>query len=94
MSEKPVIFISHVSEADGDIANCLREQIHALGTLEAYATSHPDTIASGDTWFNDIITHLEIAQALVVIVSPASKNSIWVGFEIGYFRKKHTEGNL
>ena len=87
MSDKPIIFISHSSK-DGDIVNILKDQIEvAMQEVVVFETSHPEAIPVSKKWFDEIVDKLDIAQALIVVVSPSSKASVWVNFEIGYFWK-------
>ena len=92
MSENPVIFISHASSADGTVAVALGEKLKEyLDPIEVFVTSSPEAIPAATKWFPDMLKHLEVAQALVVIVSPLSKYSQWVHFEIGYFSKVYED---
>jgi MFS superfamily sulfate permease-like transporter len=88
MSEKPVIFISH-SSLDKDMARVLQEQIETvLGGKEnavVFNSSDPYAIPTGSDWFEEIAAQLDKSHVLVVLVTASAKQSIWVGFEIGYF---------
>jgi len=90
MSDKPVIFISHATE-DKAIALVLQQQIIAalgIDASNAFLSVDSYAIPSGSDWFEEIKKSLDRADALAVIVSPYSMNSIWVGYEIGYFWHK------
>ncbi len=90
MSDKPVIFISHSSK-DRQIALVVQEQLaNVLGIDKGsiFVSTDPYAIPSGGDWFEVINRQLVMADALVVIASTSSVQSIWVGYEIGYFWRK------
>ena len=90
MSDKPVIFISHSSK-DKQLALVIQEQIaNVLGmnTGNVFVSTDPYAISSSSDWFEIITKQLDLADALVVIASSSSMQSIWVGYEIGYFWSK------
>lgn len=94
MSEKPVIFISHSSN-DKQLAEVIKEQVeHVLVSVkpDVFVSSAPDAIDVGDRWFETIIKKLQIADALIVLVTPTSVERKWVWFEIGYFWSKRDQG--
>jgi hypothetical protein len=96
MSEKPVIFISHSSK-DKDVALHLQLQlmnVFDISALNVFRSTDPFAIPSSSEWFEEIKKNLDKADALVVIVSQASINSVWVGYEIGYFWHKTSGQNI
>jgi hypothetical protein len=93
MPKKPIIFLSHSSQ-DGHIANTLKREIESVIDVEVFETSHFDAIPGGEKWFQVITQKLDESDALFVLASYNSRNSIWVHWETGYFHKRNTdEGN-
>lgn len=89
MSEKPVIFISHSSD-DEELALLLKQQIELCfdNGVKPFVAKY--SIPAGEEWRNDLTQNLNAAQSLIVLVSPSSSKSRWVGFEIGYLWTKIT----
>ncbi len=75
------VFVSY-SHVDASLASELGLAIDNLGIT--YFRDSKD-IKWGDSIDVTVQTALEDANALMVIVSPASLNSLWVPYEIGYF---------
>ena len=74
MSDEPVIFISH-SSMDKDLALVLQEQIAivlGINTSDVFVSVDPYAIPAGSDWFETITKQLDVADALVVIVSSSS----------------------
>ncbi len=92
METGPLIFLSHSSK-DAELAGEIARQIEAnLSGFKVFASTRPAAIPSGTEWFDYVIDHLDKAVALVVLLTPLSENSLWVGFEFGYFWKKSSRG--
>lgn len=90
MSEKPHIFISHAS-IDQHLASVLQQQLALVFDVpnqSVFRSTDAEAIAPAKDWFDAINEALDLANALVVIVSSSSMKSIWVGYEIGYFWHK------
>ena len=88
METEQLIFLSH-SAKDADLAKEISVQIETnLPGFKVFASTRPSAIPSGTEWFDAILEKLESAAALVVLLTPASESSLWVGFEFGYFWKK------
>jgi hypothetical protein len=91
MTSKPVIFISH-SALDKTVARVLQQQIEMVldgkDKVTVFNSSDPFAIPLGRDWFEEIANQLDQAEILVVLVTASAKQSIWVGFEIGYFWNK------
>lgn len=87
MSDKPVIFISHSSK-DEELANELKKQIEACFDHQVEAFVARFSIEPSKDWLHEIIENLKIAQALIVLMTPFSKASYWVGFEVGYLYER------
>lgn len=89
MSDKPVIFISHSSK-DRELVRLLKEQIELCfdNTVEAFAAD----IEPGENWFDTVMSKLNSAEAIVVLITPNSvEESHWVWFELGYFWARHDD---
>lgn len=94
MSEKPVIFISHAT-TDNPIVDILKaqiEQIFANG-VAVFASSVPGVIKPGRAWLEEIKNNLEVARAVIVVVTPVSINRPWIWFEVGASWSKMEMGN-
>jgi len=82
------IFLSHSSHDGEFVRNVLSEEIEAeLGPI-VFASSRPDAIPSGIPWEETILKALEVAEVLVILITRPAENSVWVGFEFGYFWRK------
>jgi hypothetical protein len=83
------IFLSHASE-DAAYAILLASEIERefIPNVKVFASSRPSAIPSGTGWLNNVLTNLDKADVLVILITTASQNSIWVSFELGYFWKK------
>lgn len=87
MSEKPVIFISHSSK-DEELALVLKQQIELCfdSQVEVFVARY--SLEPSQDWLNEIIQNLEDAEALIILMTPSSKTSYWVGFEVGHVWEK------
>ena len=86
-----LIFLSYSSN-DAEFVKALSEYIELeLDNVEVFASSRPDAIGSGVEWRNDVLTNLENSSVLIILITAPSENSVWVGFELGYFWHK-TDG--
>lgn len=94
MSEKPVIFISHAS-TDNPIVDILKAQIEQTfaNGVAVFASSVPGVIKPGRVWLEEIKTNLEVARAVMVIVTPVSINRPWIWFEVGASWSKMEAGS-
>lgn len=84
-----LIFLSHSSQ-DAWFAQALEAEITSVfqPNVRVFAYSRPDAIPSGSLWMDKIITNLEQADAFVILITRPAENSVWVGFELGYYSKK------
>ena len=82
--KKPVLFISHAS-SDAEFANAVKQEIEKVfaNGVNVFCTSSPGTIPVGSDWLSDIEQKLEIAQAVIAIVTPVSIERPWLWFEVG-----------
>ena len=67
MADKPLIFISHISE-EADIAKAFKETIETtfLGMVDLFVSSDRDTIGVGSNWLDRITEGLRTAQAMLI----------------------------
>lgn len=82
--KKPVLFISHAS-SDAEFANAVKAEIEKVfaNGVSVFCTSSPGTIAVGSDWLSDIENKLNVAQAVVAIITPVSIERPWLWFEVG-----------
>ena len=81
---KPTLFISHAS-SDADFANAVKQEIEKVlaNGVSVFATSSPGAIPVGQDWRSNIEEKLDLAQAIIAIVTPVSIERPWLWFEIG-----------
>lgn len=89
MNDLPLIFLSHSSN-DGELAQLLAREIEReMGDeIRVFASTRPDAIPSGTDWLMNVLESLDRAEALIMLITESAKNSVWIGFELGYFWKK------
>jgi hypothetical protein len=90
MRSKPVIFISHAS-VDEKLAVVIGEQIrNVLGVenVDVFVSTEALRKTTGANWFKTVISYLNEADILVLLVTHSSLQSKWVWFELGYFWSK------
>lgn len=79
------IFLSHysgeVSIAE-DIAEHLKK-VFSNESLEVFVASSWESVAPGDAWEDKLVTALEEADALVVLMSVDALGRSWLNFELG-----------
>ena len=82
--KKPTLFISHAT-SDAQFANTVQQEIEKLfaNGVSVFCTSSPGAILVGTDWLSDIEQKLEMAQAVIAIVTPVSIERPWLWFEIG-----------
>jgi hypothetical protein len=82
------VFLSHSSQ-DAEYVKMLSETIEALdSTVKVFASTRPSAIPSGKDWLETVLNELEEASVLVMLITRPAENSVWVGFELGYFWKR------
>lgn len=81
---KPTIFISHAT-SDGEFAEAVKQEIEKVFAkgVSIFSSSSPGAIPAGTDWLSDIEHRLDIAQAVIAIVTPISIERPWLWFEIG-----------
>lgn len=84
MSDKTLIFLSHVSE-EAEIAKSVKQCIEDcfFGMVDVFVSSDRSTVGAGDNWLNRITGALRTAKAMLVVCSPASVSRPWINFEAG-----------
>ena len=82
--EKPTLFISHAT-SDAPFAVAVQHEIEKVfaNGINVFCTSSPGMISGGTDWLSDIEKTLELAQAVVAIVTPVSVERPWLWFELG-----------
>ncbi len=92
--KKPTVFISHAS-SDGEFANAIKQEIEKVfaNGVSVFCTSSPGTIPVGTDRLGDIETKLNVAQAVVAIVTPISIERPWLWFEVGATWSKGKSGD-
>lgn len=82
---KPLVFISHASEEDGDIALKFQEWIiKAYNKKVATFVSSADGIKPNQTPIEAIKENLNRAIAIVVLHTPNTTEKHWLSFESGW----------
>lgn len=82
--ERPILFISHAT-SDAEFANAIKQEIDKVfaNWIAVYCTSSPGTIPPGKDWLEDIENKLNLAKAVIVIITPVSIERPWLWFELG-----------
>lgn len=93
MQDSPLIFLSHSSQ-NAALATVLSEEIEKEFSVTVFTSSRPHAIPSGTAWLEEVLKNLDLAVALVTLLTHSSENSAWVGFELGYFWKKTARRGL
>jgi len=81
---KPVLFVSHAS-SDAEFANAIKQEVEKVfaNGVAVFCTSSPGAIPVGIDWLSNIEEKLNIAKAVIAIVTPVSIERPWLWFEIG-----------
>ena len=81
---KPIIFISHISE-ESELAAIFKKHLIAdfLGLVDIFVSSDAASILAGQNWLNSIDAALRTACIELVICSKASIKRPWINFEAG-----------
>ncbi|MEK6261145.1 MAG: toll/interleukin-1 receptor domain-containing protein [Planctomycetota bacterium] len=82
--EKPIIFISHISE-EREIAAALKRLVESsfMGMMDVFVSSDPASIHLGQKWLDQISFALKNCAVEIVLASPISVRRQWVNFEAG-----------
>jgi len=91
---KPTLFVSHAS-SDAEFANSVKQEIEKVfaNGVSVFCTSSPGTIPVGVDWLSDIEQKLDVAQAVIAIITPVSIERPWLWFEIGATWSKGRSGD-
>ena len=91
--KKPTLFISHAT-SDAEFANAVQQEIEKVfaNGINVFCTSSPGAIPVGKDWLSVIEKTLEVAQAIIAIVTPVSIERPWLWFEIGATWSKGRSG--
>ena len=91
--KKPTLFISHAT-SDAEFANAVQQEIEKVfaNGINVFCTSSPGVIPAGTDWLSGIEKTLEVAQAIIAIVTPVSIERPWLWFEIGATWSKGRSG--
>lgn len=83
--EKPIIFISHITE-ESEVAKKLKFEINKYyrGSVEVFVSSDFESIVGGKDYFNTIIDKLKSCILMVTLCSPESVKREWINFETGF----------
>jgi len=92
--KKPTVFISHAT-SDGEFTNAVVQEIEKVfaNGVSVFCTSSPGAIPVGVDWLGDIEGKLEVAQAVIALVTPVSIERPWLWFEIGATWSKGRSGD-
>jgi hypothetical protein len=91
--KKPTVFLSH-AVTDEPIAKVIHDEIRRIFAdgVHVFASSVPGVVKPGMDWLKEIRGNLDVATAVIVIVSPVSLNRPWVWFEVGASWSRMEEG--
>lgn len=84
MAEKPLVFISHITE-EKELAIEFKNLVDSslLGMLDVFVSSDENSIGMGQKWLDNITSSLENCAIEIVICSPQSIKRPWINFEAG-----------
>lgn len=84
MAEKPLLFISHITE-EKDLAIEFKTLVEDsfLGMLEVFVSSDENSISMGQKWLENITFSLKNCAVEVILCSPQSVQRPWINFEAG-----------
>jgi hypothetical protein len=84
MTEKPRIFVSHISD-EAVLADILKKCLlkDFLGLVDVFVSSDEVSIDAGANWLESIKSALESAKVELVLCSKASIKRPWINFEAG-----------
>ena len=84
MPDKPVIFISHISE-EAPPVQLVKNQIENsfLDLVDVFVSSDSGSICAGQNWLDRITQTLRAARAMLIFCSQRSVSRPWINFEAG-----------
>lgn len=82
--EKPIVFISHITE-EKEMALELKSLIEEsfLGMISVFVSSDENSISSGSKWLDNITSALGNCAIELILCSPNSVKRQWINFEAG-----------
>lgn len=84
MSDRIVVFMSHIAEEAG-LARILKKHLEKafLGMVKIFVSSDGQSIVAGDPWLNKIDDALQHASLTLILCSERSIRRPWINFEAG-----------
>ncbi|MEX1368493.1 MAG: DnaB-like helicase C-terminal domain-containing protein [Nannocystaceae bacterium] len=84
MADKPLVFISHITE-EKELAQAFKAMVeHAfLGLIEVFVSSDAESISMGEHWLETVRKALKRCKVEIVVCSPISVTRPWIQFEAG-----------
>lgn len=82
--EKPIVFISHVTE-EKEVALALKRLVESafINMMDVFVSSDPRSLHLGQEWLQKIKFALSNCVVEIIIASPQSVKRPWVNFEAG-----------
>lgn len=82
--QKPLVFISHITE-EKEIALAFKSLIETtfLNMIEVFVSSDPTSIKMGRKWLDEITRALKACAVEIILASPESMKRPWINFEGG-----------
>jgi len=82
--QKPLIFISHITE-EKEIALGLKKLVQGtfLNMIDVFVSSDPTSIKMGRKWLEEITLALKTCAVEIILASPRSVTRPWINFEGG-----------
>lgn len=93
--QKPQLFISHAS-SDGAFARVVEVELRKVFAdgVQVFCTSSPGAIGPSSDWLTKIEERLDVAQAVIAIITPTSVERPWLWFEVGASWLRARRGEL
>lgn len=85
MPEKPLVFISHITE-EKDLASIIKDDVietHLLGAVDVFVSSDSRVNSGGQSWLKNIEGALQNASVYLILTSPNSIQRPWINIEAG-----------
>ncbi len=82
--QKPLVFISHITE-EKEIAQALKRVVEStfLNMIDVFVSSDPTSIGLGRKWLEEITHALKTCAVEIILASPESVKRPWINFEGG-----------
>lgn len=84
MTEKKLVFISHITE-ESELAQIISNEIKSsfLGLLDTFVSSDGESLPAGGRWLEKIDAALSNSAIQISLCSPQSVKRPWINFEAG-----------